>query len=81
MDTFFYNNPVITANMAIKKISKKALWDEKMEVLKELYQAELDEPLETYFQKTPFRIIFIKKMPAVIKIKLINAFLSIYDTE
>ncbi len=79
MDRLFYNNTVITAGMTIKKISKKALWDENLEKLKVLYQAELDEPLETFFKKTPSHITFIKKMPTVIKIKLINAFFKIYD--
>jgi hypothetical protein len=65
--------------MANKMISKKALWEKGIEDFKALYSGDLDEPLETYFHKTRFRITFIKELPASIKIKLINTFFNIYD--
>lgn len=55
------------------------MWDENLEMLKAMYQDNLEGPLETYFKKTPSQIVFLKKMPAILKISLINAFFKIHD--
>ncbi len=65
--------------MANKKISKKAQWDKRIEDINALCAADLNDPLETYFYKTPSRITFTKQLPVNIKMKLISAFLNIYN--